>query len=92
MGLHACLEQKKQAWDELRRPQLELAGKGFRSLCKLTGRTFETRCQIHGHGGSASWGTLTDAEWSRALGVLNGWALETFGGELLASAAGSRAG
>jgi hypothetical protein len=88
--LYECLERKKKAWDELRRPRLELAGSGFRSLCTLTGQTFETRCRHHG--GSSSWGSLTDAEWSRALGSLNGWALGTFGGEMLAAAAGSSKG
>lgn len=88
--LYECLEAKGRAWDEARRPRLELAGKGFRSLCALTGHTFETRCQHHG--GSVSWGSMTDAEWSRALGSLNGWALQTFGGELLAAATGGSQG
>jgi hypothetical protein len=88
--LYECLEEKSRAWDQARRPRLELAGKGFRSLCALTGQTFETRCQHHGS--SASWGSLTDAQWSHALGSLNGWALQTFGGEILAAASGSSAG
>jgi hypothetical protein len=87
--LYECLEEKGDTWEQARRPRLELAGSGFRSLCTLTGQTFETRCQHHG--GSASWGSLTDTQWSRALGSLNGWALQTFGGELLA-AAGSAQG
>ena len=88
--LYECLEEKSRAWDQARGPRLELAGRGFRSLCALTGQTFETRCQHHGS--SASWGSLSDAQWSRALGSLNGWALQTFGGELLAAAGGSSHG
>jgi hypothetical protein len=89
-GLYECLEEKSGAWEQGRRRRLELAGSGFRSLCALTGQTFDTRCQHHGS--SASWGSLTDAEWSRALGSLNGWALQAFGGEILAAASGSSKG
>jgi hypothetical protein len=88
--LYECLEEKSDAWEQARRPRLELAGSGFRSLCALTGQTFETQCRHYGS--SASWGSLSDAQWSRALGSLNGWALQTLGGELLATAAGSPQG